>query len=567
MITQGPPAFIVPLIYSDFFGSRPTRDELTATVRRMNWQLVVKLAAGIAGIKWMQGVENKKLQSDLVKALTEGLLYGPAIALKLRDEPHRRLFTRESLLAVLRLAVVDSSAGEDRPDFPELFTRSILMVNELLADELNPVVPSGSSTDLLASELRSVALQMPNPHELLGRTCAFFEWSAGAVGVASANRLDVKTDLHRFTGLSLLENTAGAYAVLSRFANLNSWDDVEKQGVAFDLDHWLAEFGDQRVLRQWFSARTTPISEAKADWANEPSLSAVGARTLWQRPVVLDDDKLCFVPSPVVVADWMGDGAYYALMDGYREAAGSEPRKRREAVERFTRFYGEFFEDYVVGLLKSGYAGRSDAHVSPEVEYKPDILSSDAVVSEADDILFFEVVAKRMSFVESVIRLDEKAIGRDLEAGVIKKARQLHRNVEDYRAGVLFPDQSRPKGQRIFPIIVAPNEWPRITVIDSVLPRLAHEEGLLANAEPLELLDIGEVEWLETALQSGLRLGALLDRKNNLRPQHRHLSLHNYMYYGEPGTVPGATAKVRDRGAEVATSIIELVKTWHAKSA
>lgn len=261
----------------------------------------------------------------------------------------------------------------------------------------------------------------------------------------------------------------------------------------------------------------------------------------------------------------MGDGAYYALMDGYRETAGSDPRARKEAVERFTRFYGEFFEDYVVGLLTSGYAGRSDACVSPEVPYKPGFLSSDAIVFEADDVLFFEVVAKRMSFVDSILHLDEKAIGRDLEAGVIGKARQLHRNVEDYRAGVLFPDHPRPPGQRIFPIVVAPNEWPRITVIDSLLPRLAHEEGLLVNAEPLEMLDIGEVEWLEAALESGLRLGALLDRKNNLRTQHRHMSLHNYMYYGEPGTVPGTTPKVRDRGAEVAKSIIELVKTWHQK--
>src|ERR1700730_10583162 len=343
MATRVPAAFIVPLVYSDFYGSKPTRDELTATVRAMNWQVVVKLSAGIAGIKWMQGVETEKLQRDLVKEFTTNLLYGPAIALKLSVEPHRRLFTRESLLAVLRLAVVETSVGVDRPDYPDLFTRSILMVNELLADELNPAAPSGSSTDLLASELRSVALQIPNPHELLGRTWAFFDWSDGAEAVASKNRLDVSSDLQRFTGLSLLENSAGAYAVLSRFATLNTWDDVEKQGVAFDIESWLAEFADQRALRQWFSSRTIPISEAKAEWASEPSLSAVGARILWQRPVVEDDDKVIFVPSPVIVASSMGDGAYYTLMDGYREAAGTEPRKRRGAVERFARVYGEFF--------------------------------------------------------------------------------------------------------------------------------------------------------------------------------------------------------------------------------
>jgi hypothetical protein len=265
-----------------------------------------------------------------------------------------------------------------------------------------------------------------------------------------------------------------------------------------------------------------------------------------------------------MVVNAMGDGVYYALMDGYRAAAGNDKKARDRAVERFTQFYGEFFEDYVVDLFQRGYIGRKDAHVSGEVEYKKGVLSSDVIVTEANDILFIEVVAKRMGFIDSILRLSPETIGRDIEAGVIDKARQLQRNITDFRSGLLFPDCPRPQKKRIFPIIIAPNEWPRITIIDSILPVLEREEGLLADVEPLELFDAGEAEWLETALPSGLRLGELLNRKNRSTKQYRLMSLHNYLYYAEPGTSPGLVPNVRIRGGEVAKEIIGLVESWAA---
>ena len=132
----------------------------------------------------------------------------------------------------------------------------------------------------------------------------------------------------------------------------------------------------------------------------------------------------------------------------------------------------------------------------------------------------------------------------------------------DFRGGLLFPEYPRPASQRIFPVIIAPNELPRITIIDSILPTLQRDEGILNDVEPLELLDVGEAEWLEPALHGGLRLGELLNRKNLSTKHNRMMSLHNYLFYTEPGTSPGLVPSVRVRGGEVAKEIIELVKSW-----
>jgi hypothetical protein len=566
-MARKPTGFIVPVVYSEYYGRSPTIGDLRATVARMHWQGVVKLSAGIASISWMRGVETDSLQLELVTRLAGRLIHGPAIIARLRGDTTSRLITRESLLALLRTAVVERSTGDvSDSEYPDYFVRAILMANELLADEINPAAPSGRASDLLASELRSVALQIPNPHDLLGRTDAFLRWSTTTEAKNSSNALDIQADFTSFTGLSPLDYYAGAYSALARITSMNNWDDVEKIGVAFESDRWMSELGNPSALRQWISVNKFPISEARSEWKAEPSLSAVGAGTLWRRPLVESDDGLLFMPSPVIVANAMGDGVYYALMDGYRERAGSNQRARKDAVERYTRLYGEFFEDYIVDLIRHAYSARRDAQVSGEVEYVTGVMSSDVVIREAGDILLVEVVAKRMGFRDSVLRLEPASIARDIQAGVIAKARQLDRNVKDFRNGVLFPDWPRTANQRIFPIIVAPNDWPRITIIDSVLPDVLRNEGLLSTAEPLELLDAGEVEWLGSALPSGLRFGELLDRKNKSAKHNRMMSLHNYLYYVEPGTSPDAVPTVRGRGGEIALRIIERVRSWRESS-
>jgi hypothetical protein len=67
-----------------------------------------------------------------------------------------------------------------------------------------------------------------------------------------------------------------------------------------------------------------------------------------------------------------------------------------------------------------------------------------------------------------------------------------------------------------------------------------HIGYIFAACEPVELLDVGEVEDLEGRLNPGLRFAELLDRKNKSTPQNRALSLHNYLtVVGRPSSPVG----------------------------
>ena len=560
-MSSQPSGFLVPLLYSEFFGDVPTRTELEALVQRIEWRTLVMQVVGILSVSWQDGIENAEHQRALVVEMTKNLLYSTALKSKLMSEPYRVLFTQEGMLAVLRLAVVAGSSGDPTIGDSDIFTKAVLAANELLALEVLPQTSTGTAADLLPSELRSAILHAENPNDQLARTDAFFAWSATSKARASKNALPVEEDLRRFTGLTPLEYAAGAYGMLARFAAMRTWSDVERLGVAFSVEQWQAGVSDTRVVRQWIGANSVPLEEVRAEWQAEPSLSLAAAGSLWRKPVIKVEDDLFFVPAPTLVQNAMGDGTYFTLMDGYR-AAGADPRARKEAVERFTRFYGEFFEDHIAGILERAYHGRSDALFTREVEYLPGVKSNDVIIAEGQDVIFVEVVAKRMNLVDSVLRLKPDAIARDLEAAVLVKARQLDRNIRDFRARTLLPDFPRAAGQRIFPVIVSPHDRPRVNVITTALAAARQKHGLLTDVEPLELLDLGEVEQLESGIHAGVRLSALLERKNKSTPHNRMMSLHNYLIQVEPSTLPTGMSPTRERGSEVARRILALAQTW-----
>ncbi|MBC5805916.1 MAG: hypothetical protein GIX02_01250 [Candidatus Eremiobacteraeota bacterium] len=156
-----PIGLLVPLLYSEFFGDVPTRGDLEALVVQIPWKVVVMQVVGILSVSWQDGIENAKHQQALVRELTKGLLYSAAIASKLRNEPHRVLFTRETLIAVLRIAVAEGAEGYPRlVDKSNVFTKAVLAANEIISLELVVEPLSNTAADLLPSELRSAIMQL-----------------------------------------------------------------------------------------------------------------------------------------------------------------------------------------------------------------------------------------------------------------------------------------------------------------------------------------------------------------------------------------------------------------------
>lgn len=550
-----PRRWIVPLNYEDVFGRKPTRDNLTDFVRALPFRDLVEKCSAIAALSWEHGVEEPRHQANLVHNLfVNEPTYAQKVRSLLQGEMRRLLLTRETLLAIIRIAIVEQSEGQRLSEaaWADKFIRALLAANQFIYDELMPADPTQSATDLIASELRSAIVALENPHILLGRSDAFFEWGETKRGKMHRDRLPLDDDLKRFTGLNHLEFAAGAYAILSRTASAKSFDEIMKVGMAFDAEKLLNAIRDPRCLRAWLDVSSIPCETLREEWRGESSLSYAGAGSLFRRPVVIVEGGLRIAPTPALLANAMGDGTYFTLLDSYND----------EDKKKLSRYYGAFFEDYVVGILERAYTKRPGATFRREFEYKPGAKSSDAFISADGDVFFVEVVAKRMNLVKSVLRLDAEQIERDLAQGVLKKMRQLQTNVENFRSGVLFPEVERTQGQRIFPILVSPKTFPRIYVIAQVVKAAQDgEERLLVNTEPIELLDVGEVEQLESNLSAGLNLGDLLYRKNRSTPQRRVMSLNNYLIDEEPGTATHGNL-AQERGNAVAEKIVAVMTSW-----
>lgn len=468
-------------------------------------------------------------------------------------ETPRILFTRETLLALLRTAVVEGSAAVPDSDaaFADSFVRAALAANQFIYDELIPPNVTMGSRDLIASELRSTIMNTYNVHILIGRTEAFFAWAQSTRAKEDPDYLPLDDDLRRFTGgLDHIEFAAGAYAVLSRTIAAKTLDEIKAAGVVFSVDDWLRLLKDSSTLRAWIDVSSLPEESFRREWRNEPSLSFAGAGSLYRYPIMIVENDLRITPTPDLLSNAMGDGVYFLMLDSY----GSEDKKK------LSRFYGGFFEDYVGNIFERGYAPRR-AFFRREVMYKPGVKSSDTFVHDNGDVFFIEVVAKRMNLIKSVLRLDPAQIEEDLRQGVLKKIRQLQRNVEDFRSGELFPEVDRHEVRRIFPILVSPKAFPRIYVIANLVKEVHENENLLRDTEPIEFLTMEEVESIEGDLAAGLNLGDLLHRKNHSTRQRRFMTLNNYLIDEEPH-VATAPNRALERGSFAARKVVETATGW-----
>jgi hypothetical protein len=501
------PGWRVPIIHRTISNDPATREMLVGQVRRMHWQTAAKLSVGIASVAWWTRPEEAKHQNELAARLVQPLLYGPAITRRLQQGPPAILFTRESLLTVFRIALVEMSDGTSALDATsDAFTRAILLANELLSDEINPPKITNSAADLLASELRSIVQQRPPVHEAIARSDAFIRWLDSETAKASSERLPVREDFVRFTGLELDEYLASVYLVLSRNVGMPNWDAVDRMGIAFELTQWLQGITDSRCA----------------------------------------GDGLYCVPSPQLLMNKFGEGFYFTIFDGYR---GEPTEKGREKHLQFSQFWSEFFEDYVFERFRDGYAEHPEIIVHPEILYLSCRKSSDVIIVENGDIIFVEVVAKHLNMRGSVTKLDDSVLQNDFRMGIAEKIEQLDRNIKDFRSGVLLADIPRKIGYRVFPVIVSPNEWPRIFLLNNFLPDLQAKHGWLQDTEPLELLDIAEVERIEAIVAAGYSFSGLLDRKNKLRRHERLQSLHNYLANVEPN-LQSKSSPTRERGKD-----------------
>lgn len=230
-------------------------------------------------------------------------------------------------------------------------------------------------------------------------------------------------------------------------------------------------------------------------------------------PVVKIYDDL-FVLDEVLLWRRITTGLYWFVFDHLKTERGDS------GWRAWTQAWGEMVEALVGDLFtafadvdESGMPRIWDEH-DLERAYGSDVKHADFVLAVGKNLLLVEVVSGQLT-IGTRAKLDRNAFDDDIEKLFTKKARQLDATVhciEDDSVTLL--GHELPGDWKVFPIIVAAFGFPYFNPIIRYVNEVATTEGLLQSSriEPFCIIDLREVELLESAVEQGDNVGDSLTK-------------------------------------------------------
>ncbi|MDP9478543.1 MAG: hypothetical protein M3R38_23155 [Actinomycetota bacterium] len=243
------------------------------------------------------------------------------------------------------------------------------------------------------------------------------------------------------------------------------------------------------------------------------------------RPIVRVGDHLLVLDETYLLQKFTATGLHYAAHD-YEKYVRKDEKDR----ERWSGAYGEMLEAMVEERLRTlaptliGSRGRRKSFYTEEDIWeaygegakKGKKKAIDAVVDYGDYVVLFEVYSGQPTL-GTRIEGDPEAFGKDTKKLVLDKAKQLHATAEH-----LIADQAAltgvpaPPGRKIVPVVIlAGGSYPADAVSRGRVDELLAERGLLQRpgvVEPLCVLNLGELEMLESLVEAGAKPGPVLSR-------------------------------------------------------
>jgi hypothetical protein len=175
---------------------------------------------------------------------------------------------------------------------------------------------------------------------------------------------------------------------------------------------------------------------------------------------------------------------------------------------------------------------RDFPYETPQGERK----TSDVVLFYPKTAIFLDTTATRIRFEATAVSEDASAFDKDVDQIILANARQLTNRIRDFRSGrYTFDGVSHKDIARIFPIIVTVHAIPESTPIWNRIRTMLTQHGLLTDhgVEPLQLIDIEEVEILEALLANGVSLLEILEARER-DPERRNIGLKNFLFATYP---------------------------------
>lgn len=506
-----------------------------------------------------------EFQRGLVRELSPGNTYAARIIERL--EPPNIFITLEQV-AVLQKFSMMYCAPEGSPvppDFTNRLLRVMLAYNSMRG--LEDIDPKDREKAMLTTELRN----MFTSHQLTGFLVdfywRFFKWAQDAQAAKSKHYLDVNADFQTFYGMAFIEYAAAAFAFLGHYIRIRTVADLQTSSPFISVDNFLQHLTNQKPVRDWLTLCSLTAAEAKAELTKQSAVrySGLSLQPLLDHPMIYVEPGVVYCPHIPFLENRIGTGLFFALLDGYNKADGNRRRS-----DRFTRFFGDFFESYCLNFAKTMHP--TAELVFGEIEYEPGKKSTDIVVFEGQDAVFIDVTTARLTMKSTLIDLDETSILKDIDK-IVDNARQMDGSIAAFKEGRLvftYPDGTPilPSSiNRIFPVALVIAPVPRFWAYNNRIFARLKDKGYLVGREPFEVLSAEDFDVLMRLVKSGMSIAQVLNRKfSHEIPIARTTSLWNYLsLYDEELRRRLETVAWPPLGKDWQDDLMACVRSWGLK--
>lgn len=432
----------------------------------------------------------------------------------------------ESAAALCKYALL-YGADDGKVPYDELdrVIRALILTNTLFGEKAGHD-PSAGTEAFLVYELRSLLSNSENFSMVADRYYRFFTSDAAASGA-----LLVKEDFNSFYGMTYEDYVAAGFMIATAFLGPRSITQWSEQRLALDFADYFVNLENKDFVQKWLDLYSCTMEEAREALLRSPeTYSLADLRPFVDTPLLEVSAGRYVTPYFGFLKNKLGVGLYFALFDRYRSRGdGSE--------KRFAQLFGAWFETYILELMRDATRERPSVDVFGETAYKTgdgNSKSTDVVVIDGNCAVFIEITKKRFKLDETICELDPKALADDLDAMVIRKAKQLDRSLRDFRSGLYKLDGVDPALiERVFPVILTEQGVPQLISLNARLREKIRDERYLEDCEPLNILSAEDIEGLVWSERGSLDLCGLLARKQ-ANEALRYRDLVTYLYQAEP---------------------------------
>ena len=490
----------------------------------------ISIALGHSGVDW----------SDRQKLVLEGLcgtqkattLWARAASLDAKDAhiwSQPALFGDLQILTLAKVAFLIELPGEQRETDWTPLVEALLMINDLVFNQEilgEPDTPAGRQQWHQALVVNSLFHHSENE---LHATARAFE-------LYLSDRAHLRDHAHYVDLPALVEAVTGISAELLwaiLFAFGAHWKTVELESLAetpggIDRDHYFSDrYGfSAGETDKFFTLVARDVDQMREEIRTRYSFENIRPFHFlpFARWPLVTVGSIAYCVSLRLMEDKVGRGLHHVFL---------QPEVLDSRVRRgYLDYVGVAFEDYVCQLFGRAYPPASaryvdEQHLRDRIPGKVcdgALLYGDAVVLvEAKAPLF--TLASRSG--ESWIEYSSK-----LDALFTNAAQQIENTVRGIEAGCLGDLGVDPKAiKSYFPLIITLEDVPLNALIYEDIDLRIRKKGLLSAAKirPWQAIDVGELEFVEIAVQQGRSLRDLLDEKTS-DSDSVHLGFGNYCY-------------------------------------